>query len=949
MLSLSRCPSKKRKKKSSSSSSSSSLTVVPKSSIASMDLYKTKEEEEEEDDDISFSPPQSSSNSKTVNGEPLKENQEQQVQKLKRHRERKRRRQMRMESALESILKPCVQLSDSTELKRMETRFWNDSDSDDEYDEIEEQTPGPPFAEPFCHISTKSQNTTTDRTKETAVTGSKPPILNLSLGGNVNGSKSDNDPETPITTKKRISKLGQQARPSSPKTKDKEVTSSGLINTYDIQILSADELDSGDVEFDEDDDNRFPCLRANGKSMTGVQSGHNSTVPKSDKDKGPIIPHSRDCGLELNGNEALKGKTKESNQSSHEVTNQAAGLIAPSTTDAPEKAMTSISQSDSNVQPKVPPSSLCENVNIRSPAKLQTEHDLFRPHQLRSKNRPSQLKSTDQLELESKVTEATASDTEPAISSATFPDEQTELILVENHAAKSGSNILQKPKSKASKSSVSPTPSSFKSAKTIPKHEKVASDDTEGTSPNKKRRKRVAKKSEVPATECVEMDSDCDHVASKKTSQRGKKRDRKRSCALCTTCPCRKARSDETFGELGLQSFAQSDSAMEKALIRRLKKIEKSCENLQDQQETIKRKLKKHRRDILRKKTKVPSEDEGISYFLPDADELDTSECQPTRVADDWVTYAQKRMFPSTLDDNQPSLTQLGFWSSKSKKPIDESEEPPDTHIETQGASTEDSHHEPVESVVDEFEIGKSQNCTNEYDKREDEEDSKASFLESTTEEDIETGDTRSGCEKAYRITWRNGSKRTNDLVATSALEGLVVHPEEAQQVDDANSVLSLTQEERPMGRIEPCPWDSLFSDCAMGNEIDHFVKLTGFKSLCGTQESSARSVCGVGNSVASCFDDSTQGGARIFITKISSDVTNVDALKKVCPNWKENVSFAFGQSKEDIQNALENLQESRTRLYRTKQMILDAWDRNRTTMDIFKDALEKSLNRFKS
>lgn len=160
-----------------------------------------------------------------------------------------------------------------------------------------------------------------------------------------------------------------------------------------------------------------------------------------------------------------------------------------------------------------------------------------------------------------------------------------------------------------------------------------------------------SKISKTPAIKCIEMDIDF-KPASSSNSHQGKRRGRRGLCALCTTCPCRKPHSEETTGTLGLQSFARSDSAMEKALIRRLKKIEKSVENLQDQHEMIKRKLKKHQRDFLRKKRKLSSnndDDRDISYFLPDAEELDSFKCKPSKISDDWVMKAQERIFPTNM------------------------------------------------------------------------------------------------------------------------------------------------------------------------------------------------------------------------------------------------------------------------------------------------------------
>ncbi|KAL3943186.1 MAG: hypothetical protein SGBAC_002747 [Bacillariaceae sp.] len=936
MLSLSRCPSKKRKmKKSSLSESSSSLIVDTKSNITSMNL---DEKYDGNDEDISNAHPRSSAkginqSSKTKGFVPFKENEEQQVQKLKRQRDRKRRRQMRMESALESILKPSVLHSDTSELKRMENRFWNDDDSSDN-DDVEKHSSYPPAsAEPSCHAKKQSQEASSDAEVDGVRT---PPDTASSNNGNEKrktglAQGSNTTVEMPVfplsqprqcgtdTKLPQASQMLNVAAPSrgrgnasraavphpsawqnspnsQPKdgallstTKGKEQKSPALTSTNGMQMTLDDDPDSGEMEFEIEDDTALSYLQAKGERTTCIQSGQNASVPNSYKHL--HVSDTKYDSLESNGKETPEAKTSVSNQPSHEAKDQ-----SPFGEDVSDGVTTTIPQSDRD-----------EEVQLAQPV--------------------------DKPEPNSRSIELSARNRKPGTSTSTFHHPQAE-PMVTKQATKRGIIIPQVPNSEASESS--PTLSTSKSAKSVRKQEIIASNDADGAPPKKKQRKRVSKTSKLPPTECIEVDADCDHGAPK-VSNRGKKRGRKGLCALCTTCPCRKTRSDDTAGTLGLQSFARSDSAMEKALIRRLKKIEKSCENLQDQQETIKRKLKKHRRDIVRKKVKVSSEDKGISYFLPDVEELETSEWIPSKVADDWISHAQK---------HQPSLTQLGFSSSKSKKKAICGSELSAAKSEAPGAPTDEPHHDTVESVVNESEIGQSQLSTNECDKIEDH-DSKAMILELTPAGEHEPKETRSDFEEAHRIIWQNSLKLANDMVATSALEGLVVHSEE---VEDANSVLSLTQEQHPMGRIEPCPWDSLFSGSVLGdeiNDIDHLVKLIDGESLCSTQEPSANSICGVDNSVASCFDLTQRGkeAAEALITKISSDFRKVDALKQVCPNWKENVSFAFGQTKGDIQDALKNLQDSRTRLDHTKQMILDAWNRKRTTMDVFMDALEKSLD----
>jgi hypothetical protein len=95
-----------------------------------------------------------------------------------------------------------------------------------------------------------------------------------------------------------------------------------------------------------------------------------------------------------------------------------------------------------------------------------------------------------------------------------------------------------------------------------------------------------------------------------------------------------------------------------------------------------------------------------------------------------------------------------------------------------------------------------------------------------------------------------------------------------------------------------------------------------------------------------------SQGGkeaASQIYALIDGDFEKVSALNQVCPNWRENVSYAFIQKDEgDIQKALENLRESRSKMMDTKRKILEAWGRQKVALDVLETALESSLGRLK-
>ena len=121
-------------------------------------------------------------------------------------------------------------------------------------------------------------------------------------------------------------------------------------------------------------------------------------------------------------------------------------------------------------------------------------------------------------------------------------------------------------------------------------------------------------------------------VAAKQS--RPRKRTRKAQvCALCKTCPCQRTHDTnkaDNIATLEITTFSRSDGAIEKTLIRRLQKLEKSTESSEEQTEIVRRRLKKHRRDVWKRAQQrdlASTVSAGAiagktvdSYFLPDAE-----------------------------------------------------------------------------------------------------------------------------------------------------------------------------------------------------------------------------------------------------------------------------------------------------------------------------------------
>ena len=79
----------------------------------------------------------------------------------------------------------------------------------------------------------------------------------------------------------------------------------------------------------------------------------------------------------------------------------------------------------------------------------------------------------------------------------------------------------------------------------------------------------------------------------------------------------------------------------------------------------------------------------------------------------------------------------------------------------------------------------------------------------------------------------------------------------------------------------------------------------------------------------------------------VNSEPEKRHLIEKMCPNWKENISFALLQKNSiELNNALENLKEERERMVRVMQKITNAYEQRNFVLDLYQSALEKSIIR---
>jgi hypothetical protein len=175
-----------------------------------------------------------------------------------------------------------------------------------------------------------------------------------------------------------------------------------------------------------------------------------------------------------------------------------------------------------------------------------------------------------------------------------------------------------------------------------------------------KRKRARAKKTTVNSSTSENLvgRGQIEHQDSKAPAPRDakpRKRTRKTACALCKTCPCQKVQAQDDVVTLDMTAFSRSGVAMEKALIRRIQKLEKSAENLEEQTEMVRRKLKSHRRTIWKQKelelngaparVLQPNNICEDSWYLPDVEVFEQQQIESVSMDPLAVQRAQLRLF----------------------------------------------------------------------------------------------------------------------------------------------------------------------------------------------------------------------------------------------------------------------------------------------------------------
>jgi hypothetical protein len=400
---------------------------------------------------------------------------------------------------------------------------------------------------------------------------------------------------------------------------------------------------------------------------------------------------------------------------------------------------------------------------------------------------------------------------------------------------------------------------------------------------------------------------------------RAKKRARG-SCPLCSNCPCTNDTAE--CNAFDVMDTVQSDAAQEKNLMKRLLKLEKTAERYEDQTDAVRRKLKKHRRDMWRKhEAAIQVDNTGRpeqSRFLPDVNELNKrldGRGAKARVSTAAVQNVQSKMF-SFAQTFQPTLTQM-FGGGKKDAETETTEDANQDAFESTNLET--IAEEPDGEQIVDSDVESASKISLVMDAEE------ASLLASDEEDDAGS----EGVEvDAHRIEWKDGVEKSG----------------QASPVASGPSIWRSLM----TGGVE-CTWDRLFDEDDLDDESAGINHLLGMLDDPKNVESVVESQTVQAASPVEMEMLSQRGQllAEEILSRIELDKDKVEMLEATCPAWKENIIFTlFQQESEDVHEALERVKRSKAKLVRAKQEIMASAQRQEAVLDVFEDALRASLSR---
>jgi hypothetical protein len=395
-----------------------------------------------------------------------------------------------------------------------------------------------------------------------------------------------------------------------------------------------------------------------------------------------------------------------------------------------------------------------------------------------------------------------------------------------------------------------------------------------------------------------------------------RKRARQVSCSLCVTCPCQSVNPETVDITSPVFGLARNDKEMEKTLIRRVKKLEKTCDKYESDLDHANRELKRYRKCVTKKQDMLVNNGRqqkiGDAHFLPDAQAWDQhlEAVKQTRVEREIVEQAKAHLF-SCRTNCQPTLTQM--MGVRSKTAISE-----ESGEDEKGTAVDEGTLEERKETVDFDPIGDEESVVECY---------------RTVEEGESLG-------QIHRLKWNDqaDSISTQSPLLSRAGNG----------VWGALKTSTLKTSTALRAETYVCAWDRVFAEDTDEEGVEELLDLFEQEDKESPRQCRRRTLP-VPSAVVdlSMLSQPSRQLAKSIESIIINDSEKHASVDQICPHWKENIRYALKQSDGgEIGSALEHVRESRARIESMKEKMLATWNRQQVVLDLYHISLTESLKR---
>lgn len=411
-------------------------------------------------------------------------------------------------------------------------------------------------------------------------------------------------------------------------------------------------------------------------------------------------------------------------------------------------------------------------------------------------------------------------------------------------------------------------------------------------------------------------------------------------CTLCSTCSCFQGSALTSLEQSALNEkskgmplgLARTDAEMERALIGRLARLEKSASWFDSLCTKVSKELKRHRKKIMERKVHKNHHHRN-NVFLHDVDEIDQdmdtvmgapslSKAFVGKVMNKAFTFRKK---------HQPTLTQMleEYDTSMEEEAEEHDENNSSTHVSLMQVNLRD--------------LNTNEN-DNEAKENNQEDDLDHIGKTSSDEQDTDHDDD----DVHLNVASYRGKAKNLWTASKLAKEKLCSYQLYDMNIPDMNEFDTKTKmydgNDDKDGLLEllnafetgnSCTDDTDFNSIEKkGNGFFHNandkLQMDGSSSI-KHQEVNMSQLSPVAKSIH-----------KTMVSNIESEPFKLSVLEEVFPSWKENQRFILCQNSKDLNVALENVRKQRTHIQKTIELL----NKQNIALQLFEDAIHHAIDR---